>query len=99
MQVDLSGNYSYSDIKSVFINDYLHPVFVYPNPVSHNQQITFENINEQVMKIKVFDTKGQLIFQTQIPPLSRIKKVFPSGLFFYEVRLVYAISTGKFVVE
>lgn len=63
-QVDVNGNYTYSEIKSLF---FAAPPFVisdlYPNPTDDNFNFEVETNSEKEITIKLINSAGQLMFE------------------------------------
>ena len=57
-QTDFNGQYSYSEIRLVNIDDLKSsPINVYPNPT--NSQITIEGSKAEIAKLRIYDLHGQ----------------------------------------
>ncbi len=68
-QTDFDGNYTYSEIKSVFINTSVTEIGYYPNPVKNS--LTVINLEDH-KEIQLFDLAGR---EVNISPISNLNKV------------------------
>jgi hypothetical protein len=90
-QTDYDGNYSYSSLKTVSINDALDlNVTIYPNPTSENQSsfVNFIGNAEELISLAIYDISGKIIYQKEIQLLAsgnttiELKHHFSAGMYF-----------------
>ncbi len=95
-QVDISGAYTYSDIKTVDFGDGEHDVIdVYPVPFSEEIYVTVKSKSGSSLKIRVSDMAGRLIQeqQAEIPTIGthketvNINKNTPPGVYLIQVEM------------
>ncbi len=62
-QTDLQGKVTYSEIRSVFINNNKQKITLYPNPAISGVNIQFVKNYGSDYKVELFNSYGQIIFQ------------------------------------
>lgn len=60
-QVDFDGNFEYSYISAVVINDPLSKFSVYPNPATESATILFHAVNTKDYRLNIYDYTSKLI--------------------------------------
>ena len=60
-QVDLTGEFKYSNIEAVAINDPDGQFSIYPNPTNENAEILFHTAYESDYHIKVYDYTAKIV--------------------------------------
>ncbi len=64
-QVDLNGQFSYSNIATAFFTDRYANIKVYPNPASKNENMRLENL-PLGLELRLFDSSGRLLHQRML---------------------------------
>jgi hypothetical protein len=72
--VENDGSFHYSEIRPVIFNDNI-TWQVYPNPSNGVFNFIFQQNPGQVMNVKVYNVKGQLVQQTQIQATGFVQKI------------------------
>lgn len=80
-QTDFDGNYSYSKIESVYLNE-SDEIEIYPNP-TENGLVKIKTDDVKIFEIKLADSLGQIIYETKLNnSLSEIDlSVFGKGFY------------------
>lgn len=82
---------------------------VFPNPFTTNVNFSFEANNHEIIKIKVFDIRGKLVYQNQSMSIEGKNKIkwdgksinglkMPEGIFFYELHIGSKTENGKLIL-
>lgn len=64
--VDKDGQFDFSDVKSILLNNVIFSASVYPNPVSTSSKLSIELTQAQAIKVSINDALGNLVKQIQI---------------------------------
>lgn len=77
---------------------------VYPNPASNKIYIDFQDILKNNISVRVMNSKGTLVYQKKINPLTSKQldisvNNFAPGLYFYTIESDSNTYTGKFIVR
>lgn len=64
-QTDYDGQYSYSNIEAVKIQNTFDDVSVYPNPVTGNGYLTLSSLKDDEQTIAIYDVAGRLVYRKQ----------------------------------
>lgn len=81
---------------------------VFPNPFTTSVNFSFEAKIQEVIKLRVFDISGKLIFQSQSMSIAGMNQVqwdgisnsglkIPEGIYFYEIHIGLKTENGKLI--
>jgi len=99
-QIDFNGDYKYSDVVTVNLNENAELVFdVYPNPIDgHSFNISFATENDKDYSIEFYDLQGkQLLSKKVVADKAGVStfEVIPTNQFSSGMYFVKLISNGK----
>ncbi len=89
-----------SSVNTKIINQFYSAVI--PNPFSEKANLIFENANNEVVQISIFDLSGKKIYEEKNIRNKSVeisKSQLSEGLLIYRLVKGAQISTGKFIVE
>ncbi len=99
-----------SDILSSTTDNTIDNFRVFPNPFKTNVNFNFYSETEEVTTLRIFNIKGQVVFQSQTMMFSGNNNIswngksqqgadLPKGIYFYEVELGSKKEKGKVVLS
>ncbi len=99
-QVDLDGQYEYTDIKSIRINEYGKQIQLFPNPASLFLNF-IPDTNFKSLQLRILGSNGQ-VFQSfaRMENQQQIQlniNVLPKGVYFLEVIFPHDIQKYRFI--
>ena len=102
-QTDFNGNYEYSDIKAVKLenNKSLIDVKIYPNPTNNEIFINLQKDDYQLLKFNLVNTLGKQIDistrNTAQQTILSIPSTVPKGIYFLTIQIDHKMITKKIV--
>ncbi|MFH1194377.1 MAG: T9SS type A sorting domain-containing protein [bacterium] len=112
-QIDMNGQYSYSDVIEVSAESIPGRFALeqnYPNPFNPTTVIKYQIPSSQVVTLKIYDILGNevatLVHETKAPGNYEVKfdarsyggSKLSSGVYFYQLRAGSFVSSKKFVL-
>ncbi|MEM6264199.1 MAG: T9SS type A sorting domain-containing protein [Bacteroidota bacterium] len=65
-QVDIDGQFAYSDIRTVFLEAQAADPSIYPNPVGDNLMLHWQHALQETQTIEIYDVMGRVMTKDQI---------------------------------
>lgn len=102
-QTDFNGNYEYSDIKAVNLenNNSLIDVEIYPNPTNNEIFINLQKDDYQLLKFNLVNTIGKemeiTIKNTKQQTILSLPSTVPKGIYFLTIQIDNQIITKKII--
>lgn len=101
------------DYLSVYVEEWCHYIgienekqdtdkpFLYPNPLTRESKIQYNNNSNKLAKLNIYNSTGALIHKTKTynDHFMIGNKNFKSGIYFYQLIVGDANYTGKFIVK
>jgi len=90
-QIDFNGTYSYSSIKSVYLES-ISIINIYPNPANNKANIIIGSPNDIKVKIQVYNTLGQTVinfskeFKAGVTTLNLNTSLLSEGTYLFRVK-------------
>ena len=99
-----------SDILSSTTDNTIDNFRVFPNPFKTNVNFNFYSETEELTTLRIFNIKGQVVFQSQTMMFSGNNNIswngkslqgadLPKGIYFYEIELGSKKEKGKIVLS
>lgn len=96
------------ELLSIGIDNSFTNFSIYPNPFTSNVNFSFEADNQEVVKLRVFNISGQLVFQNESVTIggkniirwdgmSQDGVKIQEGIYFYEIHIGLKTENGKLI--
>lgn len=98
-QTDYNGDYSYSNVETVYYNEKYEFISIYPNPTYGT--IYIESSLKEPFDVKIYDVKGICLFNSEFPSLkiNQIDLDFPIGFYYISVITENSIFSKKIEIK
>ena len=74
IQFDFDGAFKYSKIRHIDINKHTSSIVLYPNPISRDFVLAFDEQNNCVYNLRIYNSKGILVISRKFQRLEKKKK-------------------------
>jgi hypothetical protein len=100
-QVDLNGQFTYSDIQTITINAPGNPIVIFPNPITVGQELTIKSTYTEDLEIVIFGTDGKELLRGIVPQGNGTIQItdLSAGAYLYRIIGAGFLKNGVLFIE